>query len=114
MTKEALQRDSGDTGWAHALVVDDEPLIRRLIRRALVTARIDVAEARDGLQALSAIEREQVDLVITDVRMPGLSGLGLLERLRATHASLPVVLMSGSDEVASRQMATELGAFDFL
>ncbi len=114
MTKDALEREIGDGSWAHALVTDDEPLVRRLIRRALVTARIDVAEARDGLQALSAIERERVDLVITDVRMPGLSGLGLLERLRGTHASLPVILISGSDEVASREMAVELGAFDFL
>jgi CheY-like chemotaxis protein len=114
VTKEALERDMGDSGWAHALVADDEPLIRRLIRRALVTARIDVSEARDGLHALSTVERERVDLVITDVRMPGLSGLGLLERLRATHASLPVVLISGSDEVASKELAEELGAFDFL
>jgi len=114
MTKEALQRDSDDNSWAHALVVDDEPLIRRLIRRALVPARIDVAEARDGLQALAAVARERVDLVITDVRMPGLSGLGLLEKLRVMHASLPVILISGSDEVASPKMATELGAFDFL
>jgi len=111
---EGLERDIGDNAWAHALVADDEPLVRRLIRRALLPARIDVAEARDGLQALSAIEREHVDLVITDVRMPGLSGLGLLAKLRAKHASLPVVLISGSDEVASRQMAVELGAFDFL
>ncbi|HXK19983.1 MAG TPA: response regulator [Polyangiaceae bacterium] len=114
MTKDALQQNIDDGAWAHALVVDDEPLIGRLVRRALVTARIDVTEARDGLQALSIMERERVDLVITDVRMPGLSGLGLLERLRATHPSLPVVIISGSDEVASKQMALDLGAFDFL
>jgi len=95
-------------------VADDEPLVRRLIRRALVAARIDVAEVGDGVQALSAIEREHVDLVISDVRMPELGGLALLERLRAMHANLPVVLISGSDEVASKKMAVELGAFDFL
>ena len=114
MTNEAFERNFDERGWARALVADDEPLVRRLVRRALMTAHIDVAEVGDGVQALSAIAREHVDLVISDVRMPALGGLALLERLRAMHANLPVVLISGSDEVASKEMALELGAFDFL
>jgi signal transduction histidine kinase/CheY-like chemotaxis protein len=78
------------------LLAEDEEGIWRLTSRLLRRAGFEVHEARDGLHALEvAAELKRLDLVVTDVVMPGLSGPELVRRLRATRAALPVVFMSG-------------------
>ena len=96
------------------LLVDDEPSLRRVITRSLLRAGFDVTEASDGLVALELARARQVDAVISDVRMPGMNGLELLDRLRRELPSLPVVLVSASTELEGRRHALALGAFDFL
>jgi DNA-binding NtrC family response regulator len=96
------------------LLVDDEPDLRRLLRRSLVRAGFDVVEAGHGRAALELARESRFDVVITDVRMPSMGGLELLERLMLEEPELPVVLMSGSDELDSRQSAVDVGAFDYL
>ena len=81
---------------SHILVVDDEPDFRKLVREMLVS--FSVAEAGNGREALSAIERHPPDLVITDIRMPKMDGIALLENLRGQHPNLPVVAVSGHVE----------------
>lgn len=79
------------------LVVDDEAVVRQLVRRILEPDVCRVVEAADGETALRLIEhgRPAIDLVLTDLRMPGIDGLELLEVLSAHRPGLPVVCMSG-------------------
>lgn len=103
-----------EPAFGRVLLVDDEPELRRLLRRALVRAGFEVVEAADGGAALEAARKSRFDVVISDVRMPRLGGLELLERLQLEEPNLPVVLMSGSTELPTRQSAVDLGAFDYL
>jgi len=77
------------------LVVDDEPSIRRFARRALLDEGFEVREAGDGQQALEIVDAGGVSVLVSDVVMPRLNGVQLMERLARTHPRLPVVLMSG-------------------
>ena len=96
------------------LLVDDEPELRRVLRRSLVRAGFEVVEAGHGRAALELARQSSFDVVISDVRMPCMGGMELLERLMLEEPGLPVVLMSGSDELGSRQNAFDVGAFDYL
>ena len=84
------------------LVVDDSAMDRRLAGSLLKRAGMEVAHADNGVQALVAIERSAPDIVVTDLQMPEMDGLELVEAIRKAHPSLPVVLMTahGSEEIA--------------
>jgi two-component system, OmpR family, response regulator len=77
------------------LVVDDDPHIRTLLDRVLTRAGYDVAQAEDGLAALAQVAAHAPDLILTDVQMPRLDGIGLARRLTGPAATIPVILMSG-------------------
>src|SRR5688572_12043161 len=94
------------------LVVDDEPELRRLFRRNLVRAGHSVVEAASGREALSLARQLVFDVVISDVRMPDLGGLDLLEVLQREQPQLPVVLVSGSPDLERASAA--YGALDYL
>jgi CheY-like chemotaxis protein len=97
------------------LVADDDPQMRRLIKSVLQREGFEVVEAVDGLDALEAVERSQVDLVILDLEMPRLDGLGVLDELRAQMrtASLPVIVLT-AQHGESEEKALDLGAHDYL
>jgi CheY-like chemotaxis protein len=97
-----------------ALVVDDDPAIRTLVARALARVGFDVKTSADGLAALSQVRSHDFDLVVSDVRMPVMSGLELLEQLSLAQPTLPVILMSGTLEESERRWATARGAFEVL
>lgn len=96
------------------LLVDDEPTLRRLMRRALSGIGLEVIEAANGLEALDQFQTHHVVAVVSDVRMPLMDGLKLVEQLRLRAPDVPIVLISGSEEVPTRAAARALGAFDFL
>lgn len=96
------------------LVVDDEPAVRFSLREILEDAGHDVREAADGLAALAALEAAQADLVISDLRMPGLDGLGLLERVRARWPDSLFVLVTALGDERTAVRALKLGAYDYL
>lgn len=91
------------------LVVDDEPVVRRLAARVLDSAGYDVHEVGDGQQALDFLTARDtdVDVVVSDIVMPRLNGVQLLETLSRSHPDLPVILMSGYGpaELADRGIA---------
>jgi len=80
---------------ARILIVDDEEMDRILIAEVLRTAGHDPVFAPDGLQALQVFRNSSVDLVVTDIVMPELDGLTLLENLMEEESSAPVIAMSG-------------------
>ena len=96
------------------LIVDDEPTLRRLMRRALSGIGLEVVEAANGLEALEQFRAHEVVAIVSDVRMPLMGGIELVEQLQGLAPDVPVVLVSGSEEVPSRAAAHALGAFDFL
>jgi DNA-binding NtrC family response regulator len=77
------------------LVVDDEPAIRRFAARVLLEEGFEVLEAEDGVEALSTVASAKVNAVVSDIVMPRLNGVQLMEALSVSHPDLPVVLMSG-------------------
>ena len=85
-------------------MVDDEPLVRRFAARVLEEEGFLVSQAADGVEALRLLREEvpDVDAVVSDVVMPRLNGVGLLQVLSSTHPQLPVLLMSG---YAGRELA---------
>lgn len=93
---EKVGVDSGHMGSKKKiLVVDDEPATLSLVRSILRHEKFDVLEALSGEEALEILENETVDLVISDLRMPGMSGVELLDELREWDGSLPVIFISG-------------------
>jgi len=103
------------SGKPRILVADDDPQMRRLVRSILERDGYEVSEAADGLDALDQVEGKAFDLMVLDVDMPRLDGLGVLEELRArvTTSGVPViVLTAGTDDTESRVL--DLGAQDYL
>jgi two-component system, cell cycle sensor histidine kinase and response regulator CckA len=87
----------GAAPLAHVLVVDDEPTVRRYAARVLMEEGYLVREASDGAEALRMLGEPmgEVDVVVSDVVMPRVNGVELLQQLSASHPLLPVILMSG-------------------
>src|SRR5262245_39296559 len=96
------------------LVVDDEPAIRDTMRMILEYDGYDVVLAATGQEALQLAERDNPDLVFLDVKMPGMDGLEVLGRLKATNETLPVVIVSAHGSTTTALEAGRLGAFRFI
>jgi two-component system nitrogen regulation response regulator NtrX len=96
------------------LVADDEKGIRDTLKRLLEYDRYRVVLAEDGLEALRKAESDVVDLVLLDIKMPGMDGMEVLSRLHQTQPELPVVIISGHGTIQTAVDATRLGAFDFI
>jgi CheY-like chemotaxis protein len=77
------------------LIVEDEPVVSELLRHFLATVADEVATAANGADALEIVPVFQPDIVLTDMMMPVMSGPELLEALRRTGVTVPVILMSG-------------------
>src|SRR2546429_4853298 len=92
------------------LVIDDEDVIRMLVMEILESAGYDVTGADSAERALGLLEESDFDLVVSDVVMPGLSGLELLEAVHARRASLPVVLVTGAGTYDTLSQALTRGA----
>ena len=95
------------------LVVDDEKNIRRMLRLVLEGEGFRVHEAGDGPEMLSTLKSSTVDLVLLDVKLPGMDGLAALEKARAERPDLAVIMISGHASVQDAVKATRLGAEDF-
>lgn len=88
------------------LVVDDSATCQRAAGASVQTMGCEVRYASDGCEALESVQQEKPDIVLTDVQMPNMDGLELVERLREEYPQLPVILMTGygSEEVAARAL----------
>jgi DNA-binding NtrC family response regulator len=98
----------------HLLIVDDDDTVRASLGDALRMDGLRVSEAADGREALDRLAADAVDLVLSDVRMPGLDGLELLRRLRDRAPAVEVVLMTAYDDPSVLAAAARGGARGFL
>ena len=96
------------------LVVDDEPDMAESLRRILAKAGYEVLVETDGDRVLERVTAEAPDLIVTDLRMPGLSGIELMDQLRSRRVEVPVIVETGlalSDDVLE---AIDRGAADYV
>lgn len=96
------------------LVIEDEPGITDFVRRGLVAAGFTVAIEADGELGLAAALRDDVDLVVLDLGLPGLPGEQVLQRLRALRPALPVIVLTAKDAVSDRVANLNAGADDYM
>jgi two-component system, NtrC family, nitrogen regulation response regulator NtrX len=96
------------------LVIDDEVAIRDSLRMTLEYEGYEFVGAATGQEGLALAEREAPDLVLLDVKMPGMDGLEVLERLRQSNETLPIIVISGHGTISTAVEATKKGAFDFI
>ena len=96
------------------LVVDDELNMRLVLKALLNKEGYDVATAADGIEALKVLKSGGVDVVVTDLRMPKLDGVGLLERVIRDYPSTPVIIVTAHGTIATAVDALKKGAFDYI
>jgi len=96
------------------LVVDDEINMQVVLRAMLKKEGYEVLTARDGLEALKILAGTEVDVVVTDLKMPRLDGMGLLERVMEEYPSTPVIMITAHGTVATAVDALKKGAFDYV
>jgi excisionase family DNA binding protein len=102
------------TGRARVLVVDDEATIRDLLSKTLALAEYDVDLAPDGRTALERLRMIPYDLLITDLKMPGVDGLAVIREARRLKADIPVIIITGFSTEASAIEAVNLGVSGYL
>ncbi len=96
------------------LVVDDEKETCVWLKRTLEHRKYNVLVAEDGIRALEMAANESLDLVLLDIKMPGMDGLTVLGKLKEHSADLPVIMISAHGDIETAVEATKQGAFDFL
>ncbi len=97
-----------------ALVVDDEPDVRWLLTRVLRDKGLEVVTAEDSLAALEQIPREPPDVILLDLKMPGLDGIQVLEQVKRMDPHMPVVIVTAYGDLGSAVQAMRLGAYDYV
>ncbi len=107
---------SGDNAHQSVLIVDDEPMARTLLRLMLVRAGFHVAEAEDGFDALDKVRKNQPDVILLDVMMPGMDGFSVCEQLRneADTTELPIIMLSAKTDLDSINKGLRAGATVYL
>jgi len=96
------------------LVADDEPNMRKVLRALLEHDGYDVHLAENGGAALEIIENHHIDIVVTDLRMPGIDGMELLKRVHREMEAIPVIMITAHGTVDTAVEAIKLGAFDYI
>ena len=99
---------------ARILVVDDEPIVVRSCQRILAGSAYVIDTARDGPEALGKIAAAPVDLVILDIKMPGMDGVEVLRHVKETHPDTEVIMVTGLSQIDTAVQCMKLGAFDYL
>jgi DNA-binding response OmpR family regulator len=99
---------------AHILLVEDEIKLARFIELELESEGYRVSVAHDGMSGLSLARESEPDLAILDWMLPGLTGVELCRRLRATGSKVPVILLTARDEVGDRVTGLDAGADDYV
>src|SRR5512139_2390048 len=95
-------------------IVDDDRSIRWVLERALSGAEINASSFADAESLMRRLRTEAPDAIISDIRMPGIDGLQLLSRIRASHPELPVIITTAHSDLDSAVASYQGGAFEYL
>lgn len=98
----------------HILVVDDESSIRNVLRDILEMEDYEVEEAKDGIEALAKVKINKFDVIISDIKMPKMDGMDVLERIQVLAPDIPVIMISGHGSIETAVDAVKKGAFDYI
>jgi len=96
------------------LVVDDEAIIRQQLERLYAVAGLKVAVCASGEEALKRLEAEDIDLIITDIRLPEMSGIELTKRVHELYPDVPVIVITGYGDIGTAVEVLKLGASDYI
>lgn len=96
------------------LLIEDDPAFQGLVRQFLEQRSYDVLCAQSGEQALQLVKQDNIDVVICDLNLPGMSGLEVLESLLHSFAQLPIIVISASQRMSDIREAIRLGAWDYM
>jgi CheY-like chemotaxis protein len=107
-------RPASSAAIFRVLVVEEDEVFNDILLWYLVDCGCEVATARTGIEALAYLRQTSFDVVLTDVVMPGMGGLHLLEEIRGAGSGLPVVVISGHADALTGEQQTELGVSRFL
>jgi DNA-binding response OmpR family regulator len=99
---------------AHILIVEDEAKLAQFMQMELTQEGYNVTIAEDGIAGLTAAREHQLDLIILDWMLPGLSGVEVCHRLRTTGNKTPVILVTAKDDVRDRVSGLDAGADDYV
>src|SRR5579864_1324898 len=99
---------------AAILIVEDEPKMRRLLELNLGEEGFTTHSAHDAETGLKILNREKIDLVLTDFQLPGMNGLDCLKAVKRADASIPIVMMTAYGTVESAVEAMKIGASDYV
>lgn len=95
-------------------VIDDDRSIRWVLEKAINSSGMDVTLFEDGNQIMSLLEKEQPDVILSDIRMPGIDGIKLLEDINSNYPDIPVIIMTAHSDLDSALQAYQGGAFEYL
>jgi DNA-binding NtrC family response regulator len=109
-----LQQAAVGPASGRILLVDDNGALRRVFTRVFHQAGYLVTEVSNGREAMAAAGVEDFDVVVSDVRMPDMGGVELLEAMHERDSDLPVLLMSGDPDLETAMKAVKFGAFEYL
>jgi DNA-binding NtrC family response regulator len=96
------------------LIIDDERPIRSALRDILEYEKLQVDDAATGTEGLQKLEKDKYDLVLCDIKMPGIDGIEVLEKIMENGYATPVVMISGHGTIETAVEAVKKGAFDFI
>ncbi|MDA8135168.1 MAG: response regulator [Desulfobacteraceae bacterium] len=96
------------------LVVDDEPDFCELVVKRLMAGKMNAEGIQDGAKALEVLKHKDVDVVVLDVKMPGLGGIEILRWIKANRPGIEVIMLTGDQSVEAGIKGMQLGAFDYV
>ncbi len=96
------------------LLIDDEPDILRVLSMSLKADGYDVISAQNGTEGIAAFEKEKPDIVITDIKMPGMDGIEVLKKIKDLNADTEVIIITGHGDIENAIEALKHGASDFI
>ena len=99
---------------ARILIIDDEQSIRETLREILEYEGYEIEEAKDGEKAIALIKKFNYDAVLSDIKMPKLDCIEVLEKAKSIAPELPFIMISGHGTMETAIEATKKGAFDFI
>ena len=109
-----MGQEGGGMDKANILVVDDEAVVREGVRRVLEDHRYSVESCANGHSALDLLQAKDFHMVITDLKMPGMSGLEVLKGIKVLQPGIPVIIIAGYSTVDTAVAALKNGAVDYI